>query len=157
MKKLKLLSILFFIPFLSYAQKDTLYVYVDNGRGWEIGIPMGKHKKDSERRDYYPFDGGRNYSFVKKAGKYKDHSWFYYQSYTPSWMSRQFSYQVVDSCIFSRKDFKNTAWFNLTGYDDIFKTFYGEDKVIFLIDERQIKDSSKIYMVQVYFIFDEEE
>jgi len=63
MKSTIFICILFCVPFFVSAQNDTLYVYIDEGKGWEIGTPMGKHKKDPELQNGYPFDGGRAYSF----------------------------------------------------------------------------------------------
>lgn len=152
MKSTIFICILFCVPFFVSAQNDTLYVYIDEGKGWEIGTPMGKHKKDPELQNGYPFDGGRAYSFKKKLPSVEDVR-FYYHSYTPVWVDIQFIYKIVDISILEKKDFKNAEWFDKTNYHNIMETFYGRDKVIYLIDEKQILDSTKIFMVRVFLSY----
>lgn len=156
MKLLIVLIIFIYGNFRAKAQNDTLYVYIEKNLCTGL-TAMGKRKADPEPRTYYPFDGGRGYSMEKKAGKFKEYFRFFYASYTPISMDYQFSYELVDISILDKKDFKNSKWFNRTNYEGIINVFYGTDKVIYLIDERQILDSTKIYMVRVYFSFDAEE
>ncbi|MFW5700204.1 MAG: hypothetical protein ACOCWM_00815 [Cyclobacteriaceae bacterium] len=81
---------------------------------------------------------------------------FSFRSYIPEWMYKQFEYQVVDQSILEEKDFKDRDWFEATDYEEIIKTFWGDDKVIYLLDERYIKDG-KAYLVRVYFNYPAEE
>lgn len=81
---------------------------------------------------------------------------FSFASYVPEGLSHQFEYKLVPLSILDEKDFKDRSWFDTHMYDEIVETFSGKDKVIFLIDEGQIKDG-KAYMVRVYFSYSAEE
>jgi len=132
----------------AYAQ-DTLYIKVDGNTPFSIGKGL-KHKMDT--LDNYPFDGGRMYNVSKKSTYgINDELWFSFFSYTPKGLSNPFQYYVVDSCIFRKKNFKDAAWFDSHTSSEIVETFSSRDVVIYLIDETEITDKKKIYMVRVYF------
>jgi len=132
------------------AQQDTLFVLFQNVESNNI-TKVGKHRNDPESKKYYPFDGGRHYRVSKTTGKFEDSYAFLFWSYTPKWMDFKFSYKVVDSCIFRKKDFKDATWFESKTGSEFVETFSGRDKIIYLIDETEITDKNNIYMVRVYF------
>ena len=134
----------------AYSQ-DTLYVKFTENRTCSI-IKGFKHKMDT--LDSYPFDGGRMYVVSKKSAYgIDDKLRFTFFSYTPKWMDNQFEYDVVDSCMFRKKEFKDAAWFDSKTGSEIVEMFAHKDVVIYLVDETEITDKKKIYMVRVYFSY----
>ncbi|MCB0496022.1 MAG: hypothetical protein KDC79_07785 [Cyclobacteriaceae bacterium] len=153
---MKVIFTLFFVLIFNYcnAESDTLYILYQEIYPNYI-VKIGKHKDDPDSRDYYPFDGGSHYKIPSSTGSILDIS-FNFNSYTPEWMDNQFSYKIVNESILKEKNFKDRSWFDAHTYDEIVETFSGKDKVIYLIDEGQIKDG-KVYMVRVYFSYSAEE
>ncbi len=144
-----IIFLLFFLTSSFYVKaQDTLYVKFTKNEKNAI-IKGFRHKMDTS--NIYPFDGGRIYVIQKKVGKFNKDLSFSFISYTPEWMDQQFKYHLVDRSILFEKDFKDSTWFDRTDYYEILKIFNGSEKVIYLVDEGQIKDNAKIYMVRVYF------
>lgn len=128
---------------------DTVYILYKPNHAMSNFIGAGaKHVKDPDKRTHYPFDGGGIYRFEKH---YKRNFLFSYKSYTPEWMDYQFHYEIVDvDSIFNKHNFKDIEWFKNTDYSEVLKTFQGENKVIYLLDERFFKNG-KAYLIKVGF------
>ena len=95
--------------------------------------------------DDYPNDSDRTYNI-----KIENHVnvWFYYSINFPDWIV--FDYKTVEKDSVEKLDLKGQQWFRDTSEDEIIKTFWGDEKVIYLIEKDRISDG-KAVMIRVYF------
>lgn len=158
MKRVFLTYLLVIICTLQTKGQDTLYVLFEpHKENTSFFGPVGKHKDDPLKKKHYPFEGGGMYLFEKVNSPYSRTLTFSYKSYTPEWMDYQFDYKSVDIDSIRRKEeFKDIKWFNNTSYDDIIKTFKGNNNVIYLLDEQHIIEGRGV-LVKVYFGYEVDE
>ena len=133
---------------LCYSQIDTAYVLFEYLEGNKV-LTSRNHKENPHNNESYPYDSGRIYIISKKVGNFTRDMAFIYRSYYPDWAPSKFELKKVDTSFIEEKNFKDRKWFEKTDYDKILSIFE-RAKVIYLIDERYIKDC-KAYMIRVYF------
>ncbi|MEM8940027.1 MAG: hypothetical protein AAGC64_11830 [Bacteroidota bacterium] len=148
------MSILLFYMLLGYfggSQKDTSFVYVDDIRYFRISVAK-KAPNDPDQRQYFPYNGGKYYSFSIKNGRFDEDCYFSWKNWhmideTPF---PNFEAHQVHIDTLREIDFKDAHWFQTHSYGSVLREFSGNEKVIYLIDGTEIKDDST-YMVRVTF------
>ncbi|NJN27973.1 MAG: hypothetical protein HC819_19370 [Cyclobacteriaceae bacterium] len=152
---IKFFVFLFFINTSFKSDPEIVYIIVEKDHGFSVE-QFGR-LNDYDSALSYPEDFGRRYLLLLNEGLYTKEISFTYMNNSPEWMDQQFEYKIVDQEFLRQKDFKDREWFDKTDYYEILETFIGKDKVIYLVDEEQIKDPNNIYMVRVYFNYPAEE
>ena len=125
------------------ATTDTLFVFyekVDKNNIRKSGVI---HPEKNE----YPKDWGRTFNIIIQNHA---HIWFQYHNDVPSWSDMIFDYQVVHESFINENDFKDQKWFRNTPKKEIYETFYGDNKVIYLVDGDRVKEGQAV-LIRVYF------